>query len=131
MKHTYTMTQKRDGHNAESVAKLGDVAADGMDAAGERMIGLNTYKSGREIVSVASVHIARKSNGYSTKSFDVFGDYRRTVAKVPCARVTAKAIEAAHVAALEYFSDCIEGATKRYYSEAKAQYAAQPESVEG
>lgn len=114
----YGYRMKRDRDNApraESEIKLEDVAAEGREDAGVRMLKLSTSKGSRGgISSFASVCVRRYSNGYQTETSALFQDYAKWYNATPCKRVTEKAIEAAHRVALETFAEHIAAAKLQY-----------------
>ena len=115
MTHETKMRKRHDGWAAESEQKLQDVAADSMGAAGERIIKLSTSKGPRGgISSFVSVCIRRRENGYQSEQVAMFEDYAKWYNVTPCARVTEKAIQAAHAVALQTFADHIAAAKVQY-----------------
>lgn len=85
---------------------------------GERILTITTSKgyNGGEIETSASVSL--HYDGCMTHAFsfkgDKEGDFRNTLQKVPCKRVTEKSILAAHESAKAFFQATIEEALKHY-----------------
>lgn len=120
-----TVMQKSDsfGWTATSETKLGDVAADKHEPAGDRVIRFRTYNVRGVATTTVLVFIRRPSPfGGVTETTAIFGDYYKRVAICPCKRGTEKAIQDAHATAQAFFQEAITEA-KAFY-ETKQQAAA-------
>lgn len=97
----YTIKTKRDGMQAESRFVLGECKNEnGKD--GTRVLQVTTSKNGKSLVTLASVHVETKEEGYTSQSFVMFQDYMKRIAVIPCARISEKALRNAHESALAH-----------------------------
>jgi len=107
MTYETAMRQSFNGWRAETSHVL-ETLANGS----QRVLELSTSKTSRggAISSFASVSIIARH----TKTHAIFGDYAKTVHQEPCARVTEKALRAAHDRALVNFPNVIAEAQAFY-----------------
>lgn len=109
--HTTITKSPTNGWQAVSEVALHDTGE------GARVLRLRTSKDKGGIAATATVFVRKGCNGYATETHAIFSDfYKSGIAPAACARVTEKAIEAAHRHALAFMDALIE--------EAKAFYAA-------
>lgn len=58
---------------------------------------IRTYKSGKSIETSIQVGISKdESDGFKSFTFIMFGDFRKTLSRTPCNRVTSKLIDIQH-----------------------------------
>lgn len=98
-----------DGWQGKSEAVLGETPQ------GTRRLVLRTSKAKGGLASTASVFVRSVKDGYAVDSTVIFQDFFKSgIAPMPCSRVTEKAIETAHKAALEQMESLIADA-KAFY----------------
>lgn len=86
----------------------------------DRYLEVNTWKSpSGGLYSMASVHRKVQHDGYKTREFAIFGDYRRTLATDRTVRCTEKNVRAMHERALTDL-DAIIAEAKAFYDAKKA-----------
>lgn len=99
---------------------LGIVPADTMHGEGERVLEIETTKYNGQIITRANVSVNSKSErGYSVRTFEAFGDFSKTLQRIPAKPITQSKLKAAHKAVKHLFPAVV--------AEAKAFYAKQAE----
>jgi len=109
MNYQTTIQKDQDGWNAKSEAILGETPE------GTRMLSLRTSKTRGGLASTASAFIRSTKTGYSVDTTVIFEDFfKSNIAPTPCSRITEKAIQLAHQAALVHMESLIANATAFY-----------------
>ena len=104
-------TLKRDYYNTLSAETLVSLGQADSPVSGERFLSVSTSKASRGgIWTLASCFIQTPNSRVSTIPDDFF----KTVQKVPCSRVTEKALITAHESALSGLDD-IQAKVKAFY----------------
>ncbi|OEK01162.1 hypothetical protein BFP97_06400 [Roseivirga sp. 4D4] len=105
-------TKSYDGSwRAESQALLAETEE------GKRFLELATYKDRGGITTSANVFVYKQSQGFTTKSTVIFGDFSKSkIAFTDCNRVTEQAVSQAHKFALLQMPKIIAEA-KAFYEE--------------
>ena len=86
------------------------------------MLEINTYGSRGRIWSVAKIYYKESlSGGIVSKSYTIFGDWKRDLAKTTVSRVSKKAIEAHHNEAIKKVEELKLEAIEFYIEKANAE----------
>lgn len=123
-----TIIQKKaSGWTATTNIVLGELPANSMGGAGERILRISTSKwdGGRGICSHASVVESRQSlsGEYRIETFGICEDFSKRLIATPNVRVTEKSVMAHHIKALKEFP-LIEEEARAFYAAKQQNNAA-------